>query len=57
MVEIAGNDSLAALVRQALPSAIHPDVIRKVFTSALPFVPEQIDATESETHEINALQP
>lgn len=54
MVELAGDDSLAALVRQALPNGIHPDVIREVFTSALPFVMEQIDATESEANEINA---
>ncbi len=54
MVELAGNDSLAELVRQALPNGIHPDVIREVFTSALPFVLEQIDATESETNENNA---
>ena len=54
MVELAGDDSLAALVRQALPNGIHPDVIREVFTSALPFVLEQIESTESETNENNA---
>ncbi len=54
MVELAGDDSLAALVRQALPNGIHPDFIREVVTSALPFVLEQIDAAESETNEINA---
>ena len=54
MVELAGDDSLAELMRQALPNGIHPDVIREVFTSALPFVMEQIDAAESETNENNA---
>ena len=54
MVELAGDDSLAELVRQALPNGIHPDVIREVFTSALPFVLEQIESTESETNENNA---
>lgn len=51
MVELAGDDSLAELMRQALPHGIHPDVIREVFVSALPFVLEQIDAAESETNE------
>jgi len=54
MVGLAGDDSLAELVRQALPNGIHPDVIREVFTSALPFVLEQIESTESETNENNA---
>lgn len=54
MVELAGDDSLAELVRQALPNGIHPDVIREVFTSALPFVLKQIESTESKTHETNA---
>jgi|GEM_PF-437760 len=54
MIELAGDDSLAELMRQALPNGIHPDVIREVFTSAMPFVLEQIDAAESETNENNA---
>lgn len=54
MVELAGNDSLGGLIGQALPNGIHPDVIREVFTSALPFVMEQIKATESETNETSA---
>jgi len=51
LLELAGDDSLAELMRQALPNGIHPDVIREVFVSALPFVLEQIESTESKANE------